>query len=167
MPIPNIIQPDIIPISPTLRLRKYDGNYLIAMPWYEDKNTLMMVNGNDEPYTPERMKKMYDYLNAKGEEYFIEVLPPDSGAFLPIGDVTFWPEDMPIVLGDLSYRGQGIAKQVILALLDRARSLGFEKQYVEEIYTFNVPSTRLFMSCGFTRLAPTEKGYSYVCDLTV
>lgn len=52
---------------------------------------------------------MYRYLDAHGELYFIEIL--DKGRFTPIGDVTFWQEDMPIIIGDSRYRGRGIGKK--------------------------------------------------------
>lgn len=86
MPIPNIEQPQIIEITELIRLRKYDGNYQVAMEWYQDKETLMLVNGNDNLYDLEKLKCMYEYLNAHGEEYFIEV--KKKGHFIPIGDVT-------------------------------------------------------------------------------
>lgn len=31
----NICQPEIINISQNIRLGKYDGNYLIGLPWYQ------------------------------------------------------------------------------------------------------------------------------------
>lgn len=164
MPIPGVVQPEIIPIDEELRLRKYDGNFLTAKPWYEDTETLMLVNGNDTPYTPERLKKMYDYLEAHGEEYFIEL--KIDGVFTPVGDVTFWQEDMPIVIGNRSCRGKGVGKRVVLALLDRARALGYDHLCVEEIYSYNTASQRLFESCGFQKDQPTEHGSSYICVLS-
>lgn len=164
MPIPGIVQPELIHIDEELRLRKYDGDYLTAKPWYEDTETLMLVNGNDTPYTPERLKKMYDYLEAHGEEYFIELKV--NGTFIPVGDVTFWQEDMPIVIGDRSCRGKDVARKVVLALMDRARALGFDHLCVEEIYSYNTASQRLFEGCGFQKDKPTENGYSYICTLS-
>ena len=34
MPIPTIEQPEILPISESLRLRRYDGAFSLALPWY-------------------------------------------------------------------------------------------------------------------------------------
>lgn len=106
---------------------------------------------------------MYDYLESQGEEYFIEV--KEGGVFIPIGDVTFWQKDMPIVIGDKNYRGAGIGKLVVMSLLNRARELGFAKQYIDDIFDFNVASRRLFISCGFVEHSKTDKGAKYVCDL--
>lgn len=159
MPIEGVNQPEYINITEELRLHKYDGNYMQAMPWYEDKETLIMVDGDDSPYDGARLNKMYTYLNKKGEEYFIEV--KINGEFRAIGDVTFWKEDMPIVIGDKSCRGKGIGKKIIAALIKRAIELGYNEIFVNEIYDFNIPSQRLFESCGFEAYEKTENGSRY------
>ena len=45
MPIPGIVQPDILPVSDRLRLRKYDGVFAFALPWYLDTETVYLVDG--------------------------------------------------------------------------------------------------------------------------
>ena len=55
MPIENVIQPDIIQIDDQLRLRKYDGNHDFALEWYQDEETLMLVDGIYKPYDEERL----------------------------------------------------------------------------------------------------------------
>ena len=55
--------------------------------------------------------RMYRYLNEHGELYFIEI--KDGDTYRPIGDVTFWQEDMPIVVGEKNLRG----KKSVAALL--------------------------------------------------
>jgi len=99
-------------------------------------------------------------LDKQGELYFIEVL--EDGVFKTIGDVTFWQEDMPIVIGEKTYRGRGIAKKVIGALVQRGRSLGYTEVYVNEIYEFNVASRKCFESMGFVAYKKTEKGQRFV-----
>ena len=76
----------------------------------------------------------------------------------PIGDVTFWPDDMPIVIGDRAYRGRGVGKKVIAALIQRGRELGFETLRVNEIYEYNTASRKCFESMGFRAYEKTEKG---------
>lgn len=105
MPIQGLEQPEIIAIEPTLRLRKFDGKYDFALKWYQDEDVVYMVDGVRRAYDMDRLTRMYTYLNQAGELYFIEVL--ESGSFRPIGDVTFWQDDMPIVIGDPHYRGEG------------------------------------------------------------
>ena len=159
MAIQGIEQPALIHVDESLRLRKYDGVYDFALAWYQDEETVYLVDGKRNPYTMSRLKGMYEYLNNAGELYFIEVFENDT--YKPIGDVTFWQEDMPIVIGDPNYRGKGIGRRVILALIQRGKMLGYDRLEVGEIYDWNEGSRRCFESVGFTAYRKTEKGYSY------
>ena len=163
MAIQGIEQPDLIQIDDTLRLRKYDGTHDFALAWYQDEETVWLVDGNRNPYTPERLAGMYHYLNEAGELYFIEIM--ENGTYKPIGDVTFWQDDMPIVIGDPNYRGKGIGRRVILSLIQRGRMLGFDHLAVGEIYDWNRGSRRCFESLGFTPYEKTNKGHSYRMSL--
>lgn len=152
-----------IQIEETLRLRRFDGIYDFALAWYQDVETVYLVDGTKTPYSDETLTNMYNYLNGKGELYFIEVL--ENGEWLPIGDVTFWQEDMPIVIGERRYRGKGIGKKVISALVERGRAMGYDKLFVGEIYDYNIGSQKCFESVGFVRDAKTAKGARYVLVL--
>lgn len=163
MPIKGIVQPEIIQIDPTLRLRKFDGIFDFALAWYQSPEIVYLVDGVKEPYSPEKLRRMYAYLDAHGELYFIEELR--NGAFVPIGDVTFWQQDMPIVLGDPACRGRGVGGKVIAALIGRGRSLGFDRLYVSEIYDWNPASRRCFERAGFHAYENTEKGSRYMLEL--
>lgn len=159
MPIANIPQPDILPVDNYLRLRRFDHRCDFALPWYQDEELTRLVDGAPDRYTPERLKRMYEYLDAHGELYFIEVL--ERGCWKPIGDVTFWPEDMPIVIGEDTYRGKGVGRRVIRTLIDRASALGYRRLEVGEIYDFNEGSRRCFESCGFRPTRKTQQGHHY------
>lgn len=163
MPIPGIVQPDILPVSDRLRLRKYDGVFAFALPWYLDTETVYLVDGVRGPYSMEKLERMYNYLDRHGELYFIEAAEEDG--FRPIGDVTFWQEDMPIVIGDKTYRGKNIGGQVILALKERGRALGYNQLYIQEIYDYNTASQRCFEKAGFRPIEKTEKGKRYMTEL--
>ena len=160
MPIIGIEQPEILQIEENLRLRRFDGIYDFAFDWYQDEETVYLVDGVRKKYSRETLRCMYEYLDKQGELYFIEVLV--DGVFKTIGDVTFWQEDMPIVIGEKTYRGRGIAKKVIGALVQRGRSLGYTEVYVNEIYEFNVVSRKCFESMGFVAYEKTEKGNRFV-----
>lgn len=159
MPIQGIEQPAVISIDESLRLRKYDGIDDFALEWYQNAETVYLVDGKCDLYTMERLKGMYEYLNDAGELYFIEVR--EMGSWKPIGDVTFWQEDMPIVIGERSYRGRGIGRKVISALILRGRELGYDRLTVDEIYDWNEGSRRCFESVGFQAYEKTEKGARY------
>ena len=157
--IQGIEQPAVIQIDDTLRLRKYDGRYDFALAWYQDEETVYLVDGKKDLYTMERLSGMYEYLNEAGELYFIEIL--ENGSYRPIGDVTFWQEDMPIVIGEPSCRGRKIGRRVISALIQRGRELGYDHLSVDEIYDWNEASKRCFESMGFRVFEKTGKGARY------
>ena len=163
MAIQGIKQPDLIQIDDTLRLRKYDGTHDFALAWYQDEETVWLVDGNRNPYNSERLAGMYNYLNEAGELYFVEII--ENCTYKPIGDVSFWQEDMPIVIGDPNYRGKGIGRRVILTLIQRGKLLGYDRLEVGEIYDWNEGSRRCFESVGFTAYEKTEKGHSYRMSL--
>lgn len=165
MALQGIEQPEIIRIDESLRLRKYDGVYDYALEWYQDEDMVYMVDGDRSVYDMDRLTRMYEYLNKAGELYFIEIL--ENGNFKPIGDVTFWRDDMPIVIGDPAYRGIGIGRKVISALVQRGRSLGFGYVSMGEIYDWNEPSRRCCESVGFRAYEKTEKGSRYRMILTM
>lgn len=154
----------MIQITDTLRLRPYDGKCKFALEWYQDRELLDLVDGKEsKPYDMERLIKMYKYLSDRGELYFIEV--KQGNDFVPIGDVTLSMEDLPIVIGERGYRGEGIGSKVIEALKLRASALGYKQLSVREIYDYNIASQKLFEKQGFDTVKKTDKGYSYRCIL--
>lgn len=145
-----------------LRLTRYNGIFDFALSWYQNMDTLKLIDGEKaSPYNLNRLKGMYEYLNQKGELYFIEI--KEGELWIPVGDVTFWQEDMPIVIGNKHYRGKGIGFKVITALKDRAKVLGYKEIYVQEIYHYNTGSRSLFEKAGFIPYKITEQGKSYKC----
>lgn len=159
MSIMGITQPSIIEISNEIRLCKYDGQNDFALSWYRDAETLMLVDGNTEPYDIGKLNRMYSYLDERGELYYIEIKVKDK--YIPIGDVAFSKTDMPIVIGNKEYRGKGIGKKVVAKLVERGKELGYRELFVKEIYSYNIGSQKLFESVGFRRYGETSKGYSY------
>ena len=163
MPIQGIEQPELIQVDETIRLRKYDGIHDFALEWYQDPEVVWLVDGVRMPYDADKLGRMYRYLNQHGELYWIEVL--ENGKYCPIGDVTFWQEDMPIVIGEPAYRGKGIGRKVVSALIRRGQDLGYNRLYVDQIYHYNTASRKCFQSTGFVPYQDTEKGTSFVLDL--
>lgn len=160
MPISGVEQPSLLPIDATLRLRRFDGRMEFALAWYQDLYTVRMVDGpNAGPYDWEKLRRMYGFLDKQGELYWIDWLK--DGNFQPIGDVTFWQADMPIVIGEPACRGAGVGKRVVRALIARGRELGYPELFVREIYHENEPSRRLFESLGFRSCGETELGRRY------
>lgn len=163
MPISHIHQPEVLVLSPSLRLHRFWGEFAFALPWYQDRETLLLVDGKEEPYDLPRLERMYRYLDGQGELYFIEALQGKD--FVPVGDVTFRQEDMPIVLGP-DHRRRGLGRQVVSGLIARGRALGFPWLQVEEIYRWNPGSRHLFQSLGFRPIRTTDRGACYRLELT-
>lgn len=163
MPIENIEQPEVLSVSDSLRLRKYDGKHDFALAWYLDPETVWLVDGDKEPYTPELLNKMYTHQDTHGELYFIEVL--ETGCWRPIGDVCLSLDDFAIVIGEKEFRGKGVGRAVVSALVDHARALGWKQVRVGDVYDFNDGSRRMFTSLGFQKESKTEKGRSYILPL--
>lgn len=159
LPILMVEQPDVLFVNDAIRLRKFDGVFDFALDWYQDEETLMLVDGVYQPYTMERLSRMYMHLDQQGELYFIEVR--ENHVFIPIGDVTFSREDMPIVIGVAAYRGRGIGRKVVTRLIERGRQLGYSSLGIREIYSHNQGSQQLFQSVGFQKCERTEKGHRY------
>lgn len=155
-------QPEIVPITPTLQLKKWDGNCKLALSWYQDETALLMINGNPTPYGLPEIQAMYSYQSKVSELYFIE--QQIDGAFTPVGDVSFSPEDITIMIAP-DKQHQGIGTAVIQALIQRARSLHYPVLHVQEIYDFNTASQKLFTSLGFIREKKTALGHSYLLQL--
>ena len=74
-------------------------------------------------------------------------------------------DDFVIVIGEKDFRGKGVGRAVVSALVDRARALGWEKVRVGDVYDFNDGSRRMFTSLGFREEAKTAKGRSYILPL--
>lgn len=159
MAITGIDQADILEIDKQVRLRRYDGQHDFAFEWHQDLELVWLVDGNKEPYTLDRLNRMYGYLATNGECYFIEIL--ENGQFLPIGDVTLLRDDFAIAIGDRRYWKKWIGTKVLHRMIERAREVGLEEILVKEIYDWNTGSRKLFEKCGFEAVEKTQKGWSY------
>ena len=166
MPLPNIVQPEIIPISPSLRLRKYDGKYELFLPGYQNPTVYQNSEGIfDENRIPtlDYVKVMCNYLQKIGELYYIEIL--EDGLFIPIGDVTIKSENPPIAIWFDRYHGKGIGKQVMQTLIQRLKILGYNKIVGSTVYRWNTASQKLHEGMGFIRSDETEREIIYELNL--
>lgn len=156
----------IIPVNNQLCLRPFTkvDDLTQALTWYQDSEMVYLVDGVREPYSMEKLQRMYAYLHEHGQLFWIEYLTTDG--WKAIGDVTWCEDDLPIVIGYAAYRGHGIGKAVLAVLIEKARSEGKSYLKVGEIYSYNLASQALFESCGFEKIGQTEKGFSYRLNLT-
>ena len=118
MALKEFVQPEIIDINESLRLRKYDGHYELFLPGYQNPVVYQNSEGIfDESRIPnlDYVKGMCTYLAKVGELYYIEA--KENGTYIPIGDVTVKDENPPIAIWVDTYRGKGIGKLVMQAMI--------------------------------------------------
>ncbi len=159
-------QPKIIKVDDKIRLRAYDGNYMLAVPWYQDETVYYNSEGITDPREipdAEYVKAMYDYLSVHGELYFIEVLEGEK--YIPIGDVTLKEENPPIAIGVAKYRGAGIGAKVLKTILQRAKKLEITKIHGTIIYDYNLASQRIYEKLGFKLMGIKENKKIYELEL--
>ncbi|MGM9635183.1 MAG: GNAT family N-acetyltransferase [Candidatus Avispirillum sp.] len=166
MPLENINQPEIIQISETLRLRKYDGNYEAALNGYRDPYVYQNSEGIfDEAKKPDLsyVEGMFKYLDRVGEAYFIEVLK--DGEYISVGDVTVKAENPPIAIWYAEYRGTGIGTAVMKTVIQRLKELGYDKITGSTVYKWNAPSLHMHQKLGFRIVSEDEKEYILELEL--
>jgi len=158
-------QAKMLHINERIRLVKVNKNrYIEALKWYHDSEIMLMSEGIDNRlYTLDDLHQMYDFLGSEGELYFIEYC--EQGSWKAIGDVTLMRTNIPIVIGDRSYWGKGIGKQVLRRIIGRSIELGFEYLKVPQVYLFNERSKGLYESLGFKELARDDHVVSYYMEL--
>lgn len=166
MPLDQIEQPRIIQINEWLRLSAYQGEHDFALAWYQDPEVYYNSEGIQDGLSLPDMDyvdRMYLYLNAVSELYFIEVL--EDGIFKPIGDTAVKAKNPPIVIGEKKYRGRGIGKLVLKMVIERAKTIGIEKIYDTVIFDYNLPSQKLHESLGYVCVGKKGKLLMYELNL--
>lgn len=160
MAFKNEIQPDILQVNKTIRLKKYDGHYEKALAGYQDPYVYQNSEGIfDDSKKPDLnyVKGMFEYLYDAGELYFIEVL--ECGDYITIGDVTIKEVNPPIAIWYAKYRGKGIGTAVMKAVIARLKDLGVEKITASSVYKWNEVSLKMHRGLGFTIIEETEEEY--------
>lgn len=166
MPIKNVQQSEIIMISDSLRLRKYDGNYKKLLAGYQDPYVYQNSEGifdDDKKPDLNYVKGMCEYLDHAGEFYLIET--KEDGAFISIGDVTVKAENPPIAIWTKKYRGVGIGTLVMKVVIDRLNELGVRKITGSTVFKWNIPSQKMHEKLGFQCVDENEKEFIY--DLNI
>ncbi len=58
MPIPGIPQPQYITVDTEIRLRRFDGCFDFAFDWYQDEETVYLVDGVRKKYSRDDLQRM-------------------------------------------------------------------------------------------------------------
>lgn len=134
-----------ISISKDLYLVNYFPAYMISLEWYQDEETVKMVDNIDDAYSIEDLKRMYAYLSKNGDLYYIVY---DNKL---VGDCAIFDQNFLAIVIDKNFRDIKIGKKVLAKLIDMGRKKGLD--YLQaEIYDFNQASLALFQGQGFKKI---------------
>ena len=125
-------------IDNELRLIPYYRNDEASLPWYQDLDVCRQVDNREKPYDVELLHRMYDYLTAHGDCYYIEY----KGVL--VGDVSLRENSEIAVVVCKEYQNQHIGRRCVLEMLKLARKVKAR---------FNGQSQRMFQSVGFEKTA--------------
>lgn len=137
-----------------IRLIPYYRNDAVSLPWYQDPDVCKQVDDRDTPYDLELLHRMYDYLCARGDCYYIEY----QGTL--VGDASLRDNGEIAIVVCKEFQNRHIGRRCVLELLKLAREKGMA-QVTANIYTFNRQSQRMFLSVGFVK---TDAEW-YACTL--
>ncbi len=118
-----------------------------TLPWYQDPALVKQVDNVDEPYTAEKLGRMYSYLSTHGECFYIRY----RGALA--GDVTLRDNAEICIVVAPEYQNRHIGRRCIADMLALAAEKGFS-EVKANIYSFNMQSRRMFEAAGFTEMEP-------------
>ena len=137
-----------------IRLVPYYRNDAVSLPWYQDPDVCRQVDNRDTPYDPDLLHRMYDFLSAHGDCYYIEY----RGAL--VGDVTLRDNGEIAIVVCREFQNRHIGRRCVLDMLKLAREKGMAR-VTANIYAFNEQSRRMFTSIGFIQTGDEW----YVCAL--
>lgn len=134
-------------IDSEIRLVPYYRNDAVSLPWYQDPDVCKQVDDRDTPYDVDLLHRMYDYLSANGDCYYIEY----NGTL--VGDVSLRNDGEIAIVICKAYQNRHIGRRCVQAMLQLAQEKGMSRVKAN-IYTFNTQSQKMFLSVGFTKTAP-------------
>ena len=138
-----------------ITLIPYYRNDEVSLPWYLDLDTdlVKMVYNRDTPYDIPLLHRMYDYLSENGDCFYIEY---DDTL---VGDVTLLESGEIAIVVSREYQGRHIGRRCVGEMLALAREKGMTSVKAV-IYSFNIPSQRMFLSLGFRKTGDEEYTYT-------
>ncbi|SHJ59631.1 pyruvate kinase [Pseudobutyrivibrio xylanivorans] len=142
-------------IDENISLVPYYRNDEVSLPWYQDIDVCKQVDNIDFVYDHNRLRTMYDYLDAHGSLYYISY----KGTL--IGDVSLCDNGELAIVICKEYQNKHIGRACIMDMIELAREKGMEKVKAK-IYSFNTQSLRMVQSLGFEKVAGEWYEYEYV-----
>ncbi len=140
-------------VDKEIRLVPYYRNDAVSLPWYQDPDVCKQVDNRDTPYDVDLLHRMYDYLSANGDCYYIEY----NGTL--VGDVSLRNDGEIAIVVCKAYQNRHIGRRCVLDMLHLAQEKGMDSVKAN-IYAFNTQSQKMFQSIGFTKTAPEWYEYT-------
>lgn len=131
-------------VDEKIRLIPYYRNDEVSLPWYQDPVLCKQVDNIDHIYDLEDLHRMYDFLCANGDCYYIEY----KGTL--VGDVSLRNNSELAIVICSEYQNRHIGRRCIADMLKLAREKGMDSVRAE-IYAFNEQSRTMFLSLGFVQ----------------
>lgn len=129
-----------------------------TLPWYQDLELCRQVDNIDHPYSLERLRSMYSYLNSHGDCFYIQY----QGIL--IGDITLCDNgDISIVISRPN-QNLHIGRKCIREILKLADEKNMDRVQ-STIYSFNIQSRKAFLAVGFMRTGEETYEYSRLIGL--
>lgn len=132
-------------VDEEIKLIPYYRNDEVSLSWYQDLNVCKQVDNREEPYSLERLHRMYDYLNSHGECYYIEY----KGVL--VGDVSLRDNAEVAIVVCKEYQNQHIGRRCVLEMLKLAKEKEMDTVKAN-IYSFNIQSRSMFRKVGFEKV---------------
>ena len=133
-----------ITVDEEISLVPYYSNAKAALPWYQSEQLCLQVDGRPELYSRERLLRMYRWLDARGQLFYIKY----KGRLC--GDICLQKSgEINIVVAE-PWQNKGIGRRVVTAVAALAAQQGYAQLFAR-IYSFNRQSQRMFLHAGFVQ----------------
>ncbi len=139
-------------VDKEIKLVPYYQNDAVSLLWYQDKDVCKQVDNRDEPYDLELLHRMYAYLSAHGECYYIEY----CGEL--VGDITLEDSGEIAIVVSKEFQNKHIGRRCVVDMISLAKEKGMNTVQAN-IYSFNKQSERMFLSIGFKKIC--DEWYEY------
>ena len=140
-------------VDSEITLIPYYRNDEVSLEWYQDRDLVKMVDNRDTPYDIPLLHRMYDYLSSNVDCYYIEYYG------VLVGDVTLLSSGEIAIVVSKEYQRKHIGRRCVREMLSLAKEKGMT-EVKAVIYTFNIPSQRMFLSLGFRKTGDEEYTYT-------
>ncbi len=134
-----------ITIDSDIKLVKYYPNYQEALIWYQDPQLCKQVDNRDTVYDLDLLKAMYQYLDQKGDLFYIQYQNSLCG------DVCLQPDGELNIVVAKPFQNQHIGRRVIGKIIELAKEKEMQELHAV-IYSFNSQSQKMFESVGFRKV---------------